>query len=139
MSQETQPPACLEVLYNDSCPICSREIAAYARAAERSGAAVAFVPLGSADPAVWGIDGETARRRLHLRQNGAVVAGLPAFAALWAALPGTRWLSRLVTLRPVRPLAGALYDRVLAPLLYAMDRRRRARAAARLSRQGAPR
>jgi predicted DCC family thiol-disulfide oxidoreductase YuxK len=139
-SEQTPREGCLEVLYNDSCPICTREIAAYERAAARSGVALAFVPLGTADPVAWGIDAETARRRLHLRQNGAVVSGLPAFAALWEALPGTRWLARLVGLRPVRPLAGALYDRVLAPFLYALDRRRRARAAAAaLSRRGAPR
>lgn len=135
----------IEVLYNDSCPICTREIAAYARTAARSGAAVDFVPLGSTDPAGWGIDAESARQRLHLRRDGTVIAGLPAFAELWAALPGTRWLARLVTWRPLRPLAAGLYDRVLAPALYALDRRRRARgevrepAAPPLSQRDAPR
>jgi predicted DCC family thiol-disulfide oxidoreductase YuxK len=129
----------IEVLYNESCPICSREIAAYARAAKRSGAAVDFVPLGSADLRDWGLGPEEARRRLHLRSAGRVTSGLPAFAELWAALPGTRWLARLVSVRPVRPLAAALYDHVLAPLLHALDRRRRRRTAAMLSRGGGSR
>jgi predicted DCC family thiol-disulfide oxidoreductase YuxK len=114
------------VLYNGACPICAREIAAYRRAAARDGAALAFEDLNEADLAHWGVDPEEARRRLHVRQGDAVLSGLPAFLALWQALPRMRWLARLVSLPVIRPLATLGYDRVAAPLLHALDRRRRA-------------
>lgn len=128
-------PRCT-VLYNADCPICSREIAAYARAAHAAGAPLAFEPLAGADLAAWGLTDDAARRRLHLRREGegggegggAVLAGLPAFLALWDELPRLRWLARLLRLPLIRPAAGALYERVLAPALFALDRRRRARA-----------
>lgn len=119
------------VLYNAECPICSREIAVYRRAAERDGLPLAFQPLHEADLDAWGLTDEAARRRLHLRlPDGKLHAGIPAFVALWARMPRMRWLARLVALPVVRSLAGLMYDKVLAPALFALDRRRTARNAA---------
>lgn len=108
----------LSILYNGACPICSREIAHYQRLARRHGAAVDFQDLNIADLAQWGISADAARRRLHARQGQCRVDGLPAFRALWAQLPGWRWLARLTGLPLIRPLAALAYDRVAAPLLY---------------------
>jgi hypothetical protein len=41
-----------------------------------------------------------------------------AFLALWRVTPGFRWLAAIVGLPGVRQGAGAVYERVLAPLLY---------------------
>ena len=117
------------VLYNGDCPICSREIAAYRRAATRTGAALEFEDLNAADLARWGVSAEAARRRLHLRRGDELLVGLPAFVALWQALPRMRWLSWLVSLPLIRPLASFIYERTLAPALFALDRRRRRRCA----------
>jgi len=119
-----------EILYNDTCPICSREVAAYGRLARRTNAPLRFVPLSQADPGDWGLSEDGARRRLHLRRGGKVVAGAEAFRLLWAELPGWRWLGWLFGLPLVRPLTDFVYERVLAPMLFALDRRRRRRAQA---------
>lgn len=116
------------VLYNGSCPICSREIAAYRHTAERRGLPIGFEDMADADLASWGLDADAAARQLHLRQGDRILSGLDAFRALWAEIPRLRWLGRVTGWPVVRPLAEALYTYVLAPALYAMHRRRQARA-----------
>ncbi len=113
------------VLYNGDCPICSREIAAYRRRAERTGAPLVFEDLNGADLAGWGLEAEAARRRLHVRMGDRVLAGLPAFVALWERLPGMGWLARIVGLPGVAWVAERVYEVVLAPALHWLDRRRR--------------
>ena len=115
------------VLYNDECPICSREIALYRRAAERDGAALAFEGISGGAPARHGLSPDEAARRLHVLRGGEVVSGLEAFRAVWAALPRTAWLARLTGLPVVRPIAALAYDRIAAPALHALHRRRLAR------------
>lgn len=117
-----------EVIYNGECPICAREIAGYRRLAEADAAPVAFTDLNATDLSRLGLSPEDATRRLHVVRDGQIVAGFPAFLALWAELPRLRWMARLFGLPGVRPLAGAAYERIAAPLLYALHRRRRARA-----------
>lgn len=120
-------PPC--VLHNGSCPVCSREIAAYRRLAARCG-----VPLDAADVsrdaavlAAIGLDAEAAARRLHLLENGRLLSGVDAFLALWERLPGWRRVARVVRLPGVRALAEFVYEGILAPLLYRWHRRRLSR------------
>jgi predicted DCC family thiol-disulfide oxidoreductase YuxK len=119
------------VLYNGQCPICSREIDVYRRETQAAGLPLAFDDLHAADLARWGVSAEDARRRLHVIADGQVLSGMPAFVALWNALPRWRWLGRLVGLPGVRQIAALVYDHALAPMLYAMDVRRRRRAQTR--------
>ena len=119
MTEETR------VLYNDTCPLCAREVAHYRRLAEGCALPVAFDPLARA--ADWGLTEDEAARAFHVRRGGETLAGLAAFRALWSGMPGWRWLAWVTGLPVVRPLAGLLYDRVAAPLLYAAHRRRQAR------------
>lgn len=115
-----------EVLYNGQCPICAPEVAVYARDAQASGADVAFCDLNQTDLASWGLSAEQAARRLHLRDGqGQILAGVPAFIALWSALPRWRWLARVVSMPIIRPAACVIYDHILAPLLYALHKRRK--------------
>ena len=65
------------VIYNDTCPICAREIAAYARSAERSGADLGFAGLSAA--ARYGLTQADAARQFHVLQDGRLHAGLDAF------------------------------------------------------------
>ena len=37
-----------------------------------------------------------AAKRLHVRKNGQVYDGIPAFIALWQDMPRYRWLARVV-------------------------------------------
>lgn len=116
-----------KVLYNASCPICSREIHAYRRYSEARDLPLRFSDLGEAELSAYGLTEEMAARRLHVVQNGEVLAGVPAFVALWAAMPRFRWLARAVSLPVVRPIAEIVYERVLAPVLFGMHRRRQLR------------
>lgn len=117
------------VLYNASCPICSREIDHYRKEAENCTLPVSFADLHDSDLDALGLSEEDALRRLHVVQDGRVLVGVDAFLALWAALPRWAWLARIVGSASIRPLARLLYERVAAPLLYALHRRRKARLA----------
>jgi len=114
-----------EVLYNDTCPVCSFEINGYARRVQADGLPVRFDRLDCA--ANWGLTPDQAARQLHVRQDGVVLSGLPAFQALWRVMPRWRWLARLTALPGFRPLCILVYDRVAAPLLYRAHLRRQAR------------
>lgn len=115
------------VLYNDECPVCRFEVEHYRAAAARTGAGLAFDSIRDA-PDRWGIAEEDAARRLHVRTASGVVSGFDAFLAIWRTLPGWRWAARVAGLPGLRGGIGWLYDRVGAPVLYAMHRRRRAKA-----------
>lgn len=116
------------VLYNGSCPICAREIAAYERYCDARDLPVRFEAMQSADLETWGVNADAAARRLHVLHNGAVISGVPAFAALWSSMPRFRWLAALVSAPGVRPIAVAVYDGLLAPILYRMHKRRQRRS-----------
>jgi predicted DCC family thiol-disulfide oxidoreductase YuxK len=120
-----------EILYNGQCPICSAEIGHYKAAAEACDAPLRFVDLTQTDLTGWGMDPDTAARRLHVRDaSGALVTGVAAFAAIWQDLPRWRWLARLVMLPVLHPVLNAVYERLAAPLLFRMHKRRQARRGA---------
>jgi predicted DCC family thiol-disulfide oxidoreductase YuxK len=117
----------LSVLFNGSCPVCRREIAHYQRLAAQGGASIAWCDISRDDAALHraGADAETARRRLHvIDEQGRVLAGVPAFAAIWVRLPRYRWLAGLVRQPVIGGIVAKLYEPV-ALLLYHLDRRRR--------------
>lgn len=120
----------LTVIYNARCPICAREIDAYRRYATRRDLPIRFQPLQTAELARWGLTPEDAARRLHAIRDGRLLDGGDAFRAMWAAMPRFAWLARLTGLPGVRAATDAVYDRILAPALYALHRRRVRRARA---------
>lgn len=112
----------LRIYYDGGCPLCRAEIDHYRRCqgADR----LDFVDVGHGAPAPdlgAGLDRGTALARFHVRDaDGQLVSGAAAFARLWRALPGWRWLGRLVDLRifgvrPILPIAEAAY-RLSLPL-----------------------
>ena len=106
------------VLYNANCPVCNFEIQHYTRYAGQKGLPVRFDDLNSDALAQWGLDADTAAKRLYVMHDGALTSGIPAFLVLWAQMPRYRWLSRLVGLPGVRQVASMAYDYVLAPAIY---------------------
>ena len=122
-----------KVLYNDDCPVCSFEINHYAAYAERHDLPIQFDDLNGPERLAWGIDADTAARRLYVLHKGALTSGIPAFLVLWREMPRYRWLARIVGWPGLRQAASFVYDHILAPLIYRWHLRRRAR---RVSRSG---
>jgi predicted DCC family thiol-disulfide oxidoreductase YuxK len=121
------------VLYNEQCPVCSFEINHYEVYARRKGLPIQFDDLNGPERAAWGIDEDTAARRLYVVHKGDLTSGIPAFLVLWHEMPRYRWLARIVGLPGLRQAAALAYDHILAPLIYRWHLRRRAR---RVSRSG---
>ena len=114
----------LTVLYNDTCPICAREVAAYRRVTAARGAPVDYVGLSEGREGAFGLSCDAAARRLHVLRGAERLDGVAAFAALWEHIPRLRWLARVVRWPVVRPLAGWLYEHLAAPALYRLHKRR---------------
>ncbi|MEM1076783.1 MAG: DUF393 domain-containing protein [Pseudomonadota bacterium] len=131
MDQETASRT--SVLYNANCPVCSYEINHYADYSRSSALPIEFDDLN--DAALlgrWGLDEDTAARRLHVLKDGEVTAGIPAFLVLWKDMPRYRWLARVVALPGLYHLSCFAYDYVLAPVIYRwhLSRKRRAQNSA---------
>ena len=112
------------VLFNATCPICNFEIQHYSRYAVANYLPIRFDDLNSDARDQWGLDADTAARRLYVLHEGSLTAGIPAFLVLWAQMPKYRWLARVVGLPGIRQVACAAYDFVLAPAIYRWHRLR---------------
>ncbi|MEM9348956.1 MAG: DUF393 domain-containing protein [Pseudomonadota bacterium] len=117
-----------KVLYNDECPVCSFEINHYAVYARKNGLPIRFDDLNGPDLAAWGIDADTAARRLYVEHEGALYDGIPAFIVLWDQMPRYRLLGRFVRLPVIKQIFEITYDYALAPLIYRWHSRRKKRA-----------
>lgn len=113
--------AALTVLYDGACPLCRREIALY-RGLPAS-QPLAFVDVSDAAVALpSGADRAQLLARFHVRRaDGTLADGARGFVALWAVLPGWRWLARLAALPGITPLMEAAY-RAFLHLRPAMQR-----------------
>ena len=120
----------LTVIYNDTCPICAREVAGYKRMTRDLGLDVRYVGLDADALQDYGLGKADAARRFHVLEGGRLYSGVEAFARLWQRLPRLRWLARLVRLPGIATLAALVYDRILAPALFALHRRRERRGQA---------
>jgi predicted DCC family thiol-disulfide oxidoreductase YuxK len=80
--------AALTVYYDGSCPVCSREIAAYRR--QDCTAGWAFVDVAAdAGPALGpDLTRDAAMARMHVRRaDGTLLRGAAAFVEMWARVP----------------------------------------------------
>jgi predicted DCC family thiol-disulfide oxidoreductase YuxK len=112
------------VLFNATCPVCNFEIQHYARYAAASGLPIRFDDLNSSALAHWGLDADTAARRLYVLHEGKLSSGIPAFLVLWAQMPKYRWLAKCVGFPGLRQVASVIYDHALAPAIYRWHLRR---------------
>jgi predicted DCC family thiol-disulfide oxidoreductase YuxK len=72
------------VWFDGACPLCQREIALMRRLDKRG--AIAFVDVARGDVACP-IDRADLLARFHAREDGQIVSGAAAFAAMWRAIP----------------------------------------------------
>lgn len=89
------------VYYDGACPLCRKEIETYRKA--HGADEMAWVDAANANTETLGqdLDCDAALARMHVRdESGTLISGAAAFAAIWARLPRTRWLGRLMGTQP---------------------------------------
>ena len=74
----------LIVWFDGSCPLCDREIALMRRLDRRG--AITFHDVSQPD-AICPLDRQTLLARFHASENGVLLSGAEAFAAMWRAIP----------------------------------------------------
>jgi predicted DCC family thiol-disulfide oxidoreductase YuxK len=128
---EMEKSAITSVLYNATCPVCNFEIQHYARYAGDNALPIRFDDLNSDAREAWGLDAETAARRLYVLHEGTLSSGIPAFLVLWSQMPKYQWLARVVGFPGIRQVASVVYDHVLAAAIYSWHLRRMRRRTTR--------
>ena len=93
----------VKVWYDGACPLCLREIGVMRRLDRRG--AITFIDVSENGDPSCPIDQSELLARFHAEENGEVVSGAAAFAAMWRAIP---------LLRPVGLIAR---NRVILSLL----------------------
>ncbi len=98
VTEPVDEPPPLTVLYDGACPLCRREIGIYRGLQPlQADSPVCFTDVSdAASPLPPGTTREQLMARFHVRgRHGELLSGAQAFLALWAALPGWRWLARI--------------------------------------------
>ncbi len=98
----------LLVWYDGGCPLCLREIALMRRLDRRG--AIDFVDAIKVSAEACPIDRRALLARFHANENGQLLSGAAAFAAMWRAIP------------VLRPLGLAARNRVVLAVLEAAYR-----------------
>ena len=95
----------LTIWFDGSCPLCSREITLMMRLDRRG--AIDFVDIATYDVANCPVDRGELLARFHARENGVLLSGAGAFAAMWRAIPLLRPIGLLARI----PLVLTLLER----------------------------
>lgn len=101
----------LTVWYDGACPLCRREIAGLRRLDRRG--AIHFVDVSAGEPENCPLSQDELLARFHAQENGRILSGAAAFAAMWRAIPLLRPLGELARVPPLLWLLERLYRRFL--------------------------
>ncbi|MGB3469908.1 MAG: DUF393 domain-containing protein [Erythrobacter sp.] len=100
-------PSKVKVWFDGACPLCQREIA-FMKKLDRT-QAINFVDVSdSADPSCP-IDQAQLLARFHAEEDGKVLSGAAAFAAMWRAIPRLRPLGLIARNGVVLAVLERLY------------------------------
>ncbi|MGY6555156.1 MAG: thiol-disulfide oxidoreductase DCC family protein [Wenzhouxiangella sp.] len=94
------------VWFDGACPLCRREIA-FMRRLDRRGR-IDFVDVASEETACP-LDRAELLARFHARENGRILDGAEAFAAMWRAIPMLRPLGLIARFPPALWLLERMY------------------------------
>lgn len=114
----------IEVLYNGLCPVCRAGACDIEKRAALSKARVTLTNVAEHPDALAraGVTLEAVRLKMHAIDGaGRVLAGMPAVAAIWAALPPRPWVGRVLQHAPWRWFGAAAYH-ISAHVLYRWNR-----------------
>jgi predicted DCC family thiol-disulfide oxidoreductase YuxK len=99
-------PEKLIIWYDGSCRLCTREIAVMRNLDKRK--AIMFVDAATEDLACP-IDRSVLLSRFHASEDGKILSGAAAFAAMWRAIPGLRPFGLVAKNRTVLAVLEFLY------------------------------
>ena len=110
------------VWFDGGCPLCRREIALMHRLDRRQ--AITFLDVDDGTIACP-LDRGEMLARFHASENGEVLSGAAAFAAMWRAIPALRPLGLLARAPGVLPVLEGLYRLFLKarPAMQGLARR----------------
>ncbi len=117
----------LLIWFDGGCPLCRREIALMRRLDRRH--AIRFIDVAR-DDAGCPVDRDALLARFHACEDGRMLSGAAAFAAMWRAIPWLRPLGLAARDRRVLWVLERLYRRflrlrpTLQRLLLRLDRPR---------------
>ena len=97
----------LAVWYDASCPLCRREISLMRKLDRRR--AIEFIDVSATDSRECPADRRDLLARFHARENGRLLSGAEAFAAMWRAIPALRPLGLAARNTVVLALLEKLY------------------------------
>ena len=100
-------PSDLTVWFDGACPLCRREIALLQRLDRRG--AIHFVDVADGALESCPVDHADLLARFHASEDGRVVSGAAAFAAMWRAIPLLRPLGLLARNGLILSLLERLY------------------------------
>ncbi len=109
----------LTVWHDGDCPLCRREIALMRRLDQRG--AIEFIDATDGD-AACPIDRRELLARFHAREDGQLLSGAAAFAAMWRAIP----ILRPLGLAARQPIVLSLLERVYIGFLRVRPKLQRA-------------
>ena len=109
----------LIVWHDGSCPLCRREIALMRRLDRRG--AIRFIDATIADNAACPIDRADLLARFHASEDGKLLSGAAAFAAMWRQIP----MLRPFGLAARAPFALAILERAYRQFLRVRPRLQR--------------
>jgi predicted DCC family thiol-disulfide oxidoreductase YuxK len=98
------------IWYDGACPLCIREIALMRRLDRRG--AIDFLDIAPTD-AVCPLDRQLMLARFHVSEDGVMLSGAAAFAAMWRAIPLLKPLGIIARNTVVLGLLERLYNRFL--------------------------
>jgi predicted DCC family thiol-disulfide oxidoreductase YuxK len=101
----------VKIWFDGACPLCAREIALMRRLDWRD--RIMFIDLGD-EATHCPIDRETLLSRFHALEQGKLLSGAAAFAAMWRVIPLLRPLGLLARNRMVLRGLEWLYIRFLS-------------------------
>ncbi len=95
------------VWYDGQCPLCRREIALMRRL-DRA-ARIRFIDVAGEGPVACPTDRQALLARFHASEDGVLLSGAAAFAAMWRAIPLLRPLGLLARSKRVLALLERAY------------------------------
>ena len=101
----------LTIWFDGSCPLCAREIGLMRRLDRHR--AIDFIDLAGPGNPDCPVSKAELLARLHARENGKLLSGASAFAAMWRAIPLLRPLGLLARI----PFVLALLERAYVAFL----------------------